>query len=177
MSLEPNKTILFCILLTLQSCSADSIAPIQPSTAGISNHPFGISELRRVRINQLQEISLITTSSQTPEILLRFGPSPATRIDIRMNCSKLRAGYYFSANREEDQTISLRAYWHGIKYRRTEDQNTYSHVKFSVISDGKIRVEIRALLKEINTDKTLSVEPSIIDIPSHAFRNSLNQCY
>lgn len=176
MGLRTKITITYFMLLILQSCSVAPSGPTQPSANWISNYPFGLNEVRRVSINQLQEILPIITSSQKYEIILRFGPTSFNHIDIKIDCSRLRNGYYLSGKHVGHKTISSIAHWEGFIYRKIDDQKTYSDVKIRVISSDKIRVNIRALLKDINTGKILVIEPSRIDIPSHAFRRSLDMC-
>lgn len=175
--MTPTKNnLIFFMLLLLQSCSVDPFASGSSSTIGVGSYPSGMSEVRRVRVNDFQEILVFVDDSQRSEIILRIGSSSVAYLNISLDCLKLRGGYYFSGNGKERTPIALRAYWYGLLYRKTDDKESYSHVRLSVLSEEKIRVEVRALLKEINTGKILVVAPSVVEVPTHALIEIFHGC-
>jgi hypothetical protein len=171
-----KKTLISFMVLLLQACSAYSDATGPSSVVGVRSYPSGMSEVRRVRVSDLQGISLVVEYSKKTEIVVRVGSSSIAYLNIFLDCSKLRSGYYFSDNGKEGAPITVVAYWYGLVYREIDDKNSYTHVNLSVLPKEKIRVEMSALLKENNTGKILVVESSVVDIPGHAFIKHFNGC-
>lgn len=171
-----KKMAFVFVLMSLVSCSAGYDMSLTNRSSLISNHPLGMNEVRKVRVRQLNDIILVVHDSQESELLLRIGQSLSARLDVRVECSRFRRGYYFGRTAEENINIELKAYWYGFKYRKYNDGVTYSRVGFEVMPYGKIRIKLHALLKEIATGKLLLVAPSVIDVPSQAFIESLSHC-
>lgn len=171
-----KKTLISLMFLLMQACSIDSDATGLSSVVDVRGYPSGMSEVRRVRVSDLQGISLAVEHSEKTEIVMRVGSSSIAYLNIFLDCSKLRRGDYFSDHGKEGASIAIMAYWYGLIYREIDDKKSYTHVSLSVLPKEKIRIEMRALLKEINTGKILVVESSVVDVPAHAFTKHFHGC-
>lgn len=172
--LQTKKMAFVLVLLSLGPCSCGGDMSLFNRVSLLSNFPLGMNEVREVRVSQLREIVLVSQGSQESQLQLRVGENQAAYIDVQVECSRFRKGYYFG--RAAEKEIKLKAYWYGFVYREYNDGVTYGRVKFGVIPGGKVRMELRALLKEIATGKLLLVKPSVINVSAKAFIKSLSEC-